>query len=365
MIIIGIVALLIVIRLILPHVVLHYANDKLAHLPGYHGHVKDIQIHLYRGTYILKDFSLNKIDSTSKKETEFFKSGTIDLSLEWGALFRRAIVGKLALHSPILTLTKEETKEDAVKKDPADFPKLLKSFMPIRVNRFEISDGSLRYVDPTSLPNVALSLKNIHVLAINLTNETSNTVELPSTVTAEAEVYEGLFNFHMKLNLPAQHPTFKLDAELKGTNLVLLNDLFKTYGKFEVSTGDFGLYTEMAAKEGKFIGYVKPVIKDLKVTGLKDPNKSVFQKGWEALVGGVAFVFKNKPKDQLATKVPIEGTFSDPKANIFSAIGEVLQNAFIQALTSSIDNEISMGSIKVGSPKETKPDTAGGKKTGK
>jgi hypothetical protein len=107
----------------------------------------------------------------------------------------------------------------------------------------------------------------------------------------------------------------------------------------------------MAAKDGNFIGYVKPVIKDLKVMGLQDRNTGVFQKSWEALVGAVAFVFKNQKKNQVATKIPVEGTFSGLTSNIFSAVWEVLKNAFIQALTSSIDNEINMGSVKVDNPK--------------
>ena len=92
-ILIGVVVLLVVIRLFLPYVILHYSNTKLANLPGYYGHVKDIDINLFRGAYILDDIYLNKIDSTSKKQTEFFRSRSIDLSLEWRALFNRSIVG--------------------------------------------------------------------------------------------------------------------------------------------------------------------------------------------------------------------------------------------------------------------------------
>ena len=99
-----------------------------------------------------------------------------------------------------------------------------------------------------------------------------------------------------------------------------------------------------------------------KVIGLQDRNTSRLHKIWVALVGAVAFVFKNQSEDQFATKIPIEGTFTDPQPNIFYAVWQVLQNAFIQALTPSIDNEINLSSIKgdkanSDNPKGQKPDS--------
>jgi hypothetical protein len=73
-ILISVVVLLIVIRIILPYVVLHYANKTLTEMNGYYGHIDDIDLSLYRGGYIIHNIYLNKVDSTSKKQTEFFKS---------------------------------------------------------------------------------------------------------------------------------------------------------------------------------------------------------------------------------------------------------------------------------------------------
>jgi len=49
----------------------------------------------------------------------------------------------------------------------------------------------------------------------------------------------------------------------------------------------------MAAKEGKFVGYVKPVIEELKVLGPQNRKDTFFQKIWESLVGVVSTVLKN------------------------------------------------------------------------
>jgi hypothetical protein len=101
----------------------------------------------------------------------------------------------------------------------------------------------------------------------------------------------------------------------------------------------------MAAKEGSFKGYVKPVIKDLDVVGKEDRKDTFLRKLWESVVGGVGVIFRNQKKDQVATKVPLEGSFKDPKTNTIDAIWEVLKNAFIQALMPSVDNQININSV--------------------
>ena len=66
-IIIGIVALLIIIRLILPYFVLKYVNNKLANLEDYYGHLEDIDLSLYRGAYIIKDLKILKTETSNRK----------------------------------------------------------------------------------------------------------------------------------------------------------------------------------------------------------------------------------------------------------------------------------------------------------
>jgi hypothetical protein len=156
----------------------------------------------------------------------------------------------------------------------------------------------------------------------------------------------------MKLNALNKYPTFDLNAEIKNTNLVLLNDFLKAYGNFDVHRGNFGLYTEMAAKDGKFKGYVKPIIKDLKVVGPEDRHDKFFNKVWEQIIGAAGVILKNQKKDQVATKINIKGNFKDPQTNTLDAVWEVLRNAFIQALLPSIDNEISLKSVDSKKPED-------------
>jgi len=343
-ILISIVSFLLIVRLILPFVVLHYANKSLAAMQGYFGHINDIDLSILRGGYLIKDFYIDKVDSSSHQRVPFISSELIDLSVEWKSIFHGRLVGELEFTNSLLRFTKDKAEPAEIQNDTNVFRHVLKKFMPLKINRFEIFNGKLQYIDSTSKPKVNIAMTNAHVLAQNLSS-VLDTALLPATVDASANVYKGTFDLKMKINPLVDQPTYDLNAELKNTNLPDLNDFLKAYAKFDVHAGTFGLYTEIAAKDGKFIGYVKPVIKNLKVTGPEDRHDSFFNKVYEAIVGTVGVILKNPREKQVATKIPIQGEFDTTTVGTWYAIIHILRNAFIQALHPSIDNEITLRSV--------------------
>jgi hypothetical protein len=108
--------IVIVIRIILPYIVLYYANNTLANMKGYYGHIDDIDLSIYRGAYTINNIYLNKIDSVSKKQTEFFKSKQVDLSIEWKALIKGSLVGEMVFETPVLIFTKDKSEIGDIKK---------------------------------------------------------------------------------------------------------------------------------------------------------------------------------------------------------------------------------------------------------
>lgn len=340
----SVILVLIVIRLLLPGIVLRYANNTLANMDGYYGQVSDIDIALFRGAYQLDGFYLNKVDSASGEQTEFFKVNHVDLSVEWRALWRGSLVGELVFDSPTLIFTKEKADAEVVAKDTSDFRQLLEDFMPLRINRFEVSRGSIRYTDSTVTPLVDISLEEAHIIAENLKNTTNEGEKLPSTIRANAQAYGGSIIVRMDLDAMAERPTFDLTTEIENANLPDLNDFFVAYGKFDVSQGTFGLYSEFAADAGRYKGYVKPIIKDLEVIGMEDRDESFFQRAKEAVIDLVAKVLENPTEEQVASRIPIEGDFGETDVKVWEAIWQVLRNAFIEALMPSVDHAIDIRS---------------------
>ena len=340
-----VVALIIVTRLTLPYIILRYANNSLEEMDGYRGHVNDIDLAVLRGAYKLDSIYINKIDSVTQKETPFLAASLVDLSVEWKALFKGSLVGEIVVNNGMVRFTKDKVEPKEVQKDSSDFRKVLKDFMPLKINRLEFRNSTLRYVDNTSKPKVDIRMTDVHVTALNLRNSYDSSDVLPATISATATVYDGRLDMNMKLNPLAEVPTFDMNAEWRHTNLVKLNEFFQAYAKVDVNKGTFGLYTEIAAKEGMFTGYVKPLIRDIDVLGHEDRKDNILRKLWEGLTDVVSEVFENQKKETVATKIPLRGKFENPKANIFFAVAQILQNAFVSALQPSIDEQINLGTV--------------------
>jgi hypothetical protein len=345
-IVVACLTFIVAVRLAMPYVILHYLNKTLATMDGYYGHIRDIDLALIRGAYKVDSVYLNKVDSATGKQTPFFAASLVDLSIEWKALFRGSIVGEVVMKNPMMRFTKDKVEPKHVREDSAQFDKLADDFMPLSINRFEVRNGRIQYIDEHSKPKVDITMTDVYMTALNLKNSYDSASILPATITARGSVYDGTFGCKLKINPLAGSPTFDLNAEVKNTNLVKLNDFFQAYAKVDVNKGTFGLYTEIAAKDGKFTGYVKPLLKDLDILGKEDRKDNIFKKIWEGLMDGITEIFENQPKEQVATKIPFRGNVENPKANVWYAISEVLQNAFIRAIQPSIDNEVNLASIK-------------------
>ena len=350
---ISILVIILAFRLILPYWVLDFVNKRLATISGYFGHVDDIDISLYRGAYIVKDLYINRLDTATQKQTPFFAVPIVDISIEWRSLFKGRIVSEMDFHSPTLRFTEGKSEPEQLEKDTTDFRRMLKTFTPFKVNRFEVFDGRIQYVDPTVKPLVDIELDNAHILARNLSNVEDTTL-LPAVVKANADVYGGSLDFNMRINALADDPTYDMNAEIKGANLVRLNDFFKAYADFDVNKGILGLYLEIAARDRKFIGYVKPVITDLDVVGPEDRKDSILRKIWEGLVGIAGDVLTNPETEKIATKIPVAGAYDDRDVGIWYAILAALRNGFIQAIYPALDYQVTIGTVKAVDPNEDK-----------
>lgn len=348
----SILLLLIGLRIALPYILLKAVNRQLTHIKGYTGHVDDIDVALIRGAYILKNTRLDKTEG--KVPVPFFSSPTIDLSIEWGALFHGSIVGKIRTDHPILNFVKGPTEATSQTKIDSNWIDVVKSLMPLKINRLEVNDGEIHYRDFYSKPKIDIYTRKVHILAENLSNAKHNKELLPSTAVATAAVYGGHADLHMKLNVLSKIPVFDLKVELVSLDLTNLNNFLQAYGNFDVKQGNISIYMEAATKDNVIKGYAKPIIKDLKVVNWEKDKEKPLKIVWESIIGGIAWVFKNHSKDQLATKAEFEGSLRAPDTNVLEIIGQILYNGFIQALYPSLENSISINSIKPAEDKKPK-----------
>lgn len=345
------VVLLIAFRIALPSILLKFVNRQLAEIPGYRGHVEDIDVALIRGAYKINDLKLEKLNG--KIPVPFFASKTIDLSIEWKALFKGKVVGEIVVERPVLNFVKGPTEATSQTKIDKKWTDVVDDLLPIKLNRLEINNGEIHYRDFHSSPKVDIYTKEVQIIAENLSNVNRNKDALPSTAVATAKVYGGTARLDMRLNALNEAATFDAKAELVSLDITHLNNFLQAYANIDAEKGVISIYTEAAAKNNRIIGYTKPIIKDLKVSNWKEDKKKPLKAAWETVVEAVAWVFKNHPEDQLATKASFEGNLKDPNVNVFYIIGQVLRNAFIQALYPALENSVNIGALDKDDDKDT------------
>lgn len=321
-------------RLYLPTLVLHQVNKRLALLEGYDGHVERIGLSLWRGEYRIYGLRVEKTGGALP--VPFFSAPATGVSLEWRDLLRGRIVAEIWMRGPKLNLVKGPKEGELAAEPNESLAAAMKSMSPVAVNRVTIRDGQIHYRDFSSDPKIDLALTDIEASARNLRNTKGKGSALPADIRISAKAFEtGTLTVSLRAAPLMEDPTFELKQTLTGVELVKLNDLFDAYAKVKVKSGVFGLSAEVAAKDGKFIGYAKPFLKDVVLD--KKAGGNVGKQLWAAAVSSVKWLFSNKSENELAGKIPIEGTFEKAKVGVWAAVGSTLKNAYIKALTPRLE----------------------------
>ncbi|HKQ29877.1 MAG TPA: DUF748 domain-containing protein [Burkholderiales bacterium] len=330
-------AALLTIRATLPIAAQHYANKIINETPNLQGQVGDIDLHLWRGASSVYGIEINLVQGD--KTVPLISVDAVHSSIEWRQLLNGALVGEIALRRPQFNIVAGAEKEGA--ESSQQLAERMRDLMPLNINRFSVADGSLHFRNLSVTPEVDVYVDQIGLLATNLTNSEKVSDTLAANVEGRGRVMQsGELTLAMKLDPLALYPTFNLAVELKDLRLPELNEFLKYYMAVVARDGTFSMFTESTATEGSFRGYVKPVVKDLDILRLKPEKKSIGEvvKGFFAKI--LEAVFENKSKQQLATKIEFSGTFENPKVSVWSAISNLLRNAFVQALDPSLEGSV-------------------------
>lgn len=357
----GGVALLVAIRAVLPIAVEHYANKTLDELEGYSGHIEDVDLALIRGAYVIEGVKILK--TGGKAPVPFFSASEIDLSVQWGALLDGSIVSEIDVYRPRLnfvTAAKDDTAQQAKKEtkqeqvEPAsNWTDVVKDLVPFNINRFSIVDGEVHYRDFSSEPKVDVFIQDIRAEARNLTNSEDKSGSMAATFDGRARAMQsGKIRFEGKVDPYAKAPTFDAAFRLNGLELRQLNPYLRAFANVDVEQGTFSVDSELAAQNGRFQGYVKPFVDNLDVLRWEKEKESFPNKAWQALVEATNNLLEDSSRDRTAARIPFAGSFEDPKIGVWSALGSLLRNGFIEALRRGLEGSIDIERVAGDSSKE-------------
>jgi hypothetical protein len=334
-----VVVVLLAARVALPYVVKRQVNARLQKIEGYAGQVEDIGIALWRGAYSLEKIAIYKINGAAREP--FFVSRHIDFSVAWRELFHGKIVSDINIDHPEINFV--AAGPEASQKDlDRRWQEVVKDLFPLDITHLEVTHGLVRYQDLTKKPNVDLFIKDMHVLATGLRNRTGERgEEFPAEISVDGDTLGGgKLRIFVKADPLAPQPHFHLSAKVDGVNLPDLNESLKAYANVDVGRGTFKMAAEMAGKDGGFQGYVKPFFENLDFNNLEDKKKNVLTRIWENVVAGLAWLVKNKARDQVGTRIPFQGRFGDPQVGLLTTIANLFRHGFIRAFNPTIEGSV-------------------------
>ena len=341
-------------RLALPFYVKDYVNDRLGRLDAYSGTIQGVHIALWRGAYSIDDMRIVKRDG--QHETAFFSSDHVDFSVEWRSLFKGQLVAEGEFQSPNLNLVKGEAEQQSQLGKEVNWADRLEDLFPFRFNTVAVHNGTVTFRAPGIRTQDALVMRKVEGSVSNLTNVVQKNKEAFADFQVVAQVLKGgIARSSGSVDPLARSPTFDVNLTVEKVSLPQVNPWLRQYIKADAASGDFELYLEVAAADGKFKGYAKPLMQNVDLHGAEDENKPALKKVWEGTVNFAAKIFENRQKDQVAARIPFSGTVENPKASILETIVSVLHNAFVGAFANSLEDSISIHTVKKDAEKSLQP----------
>lgn len=340
-------AVLVAARALLPIATAHYVNGRIAAMGDYRGHVRHIDIALVRGAYELH--GLNVVKRGAPSGQRFLTMPHLDISIKWSALLDGQLVGEIQMHEPVLNMVQGETADETQLGGGVNWVRQVQKLFPFRFNRVEVIRGTVTFRAPGIEESESLTIRNLGVLVTNLTNMQQRQVqnfagfELKGQFSKETPL---VIRGHV--NPLTRQPTFDVNMSLENARLVAANAWLREFLSVDAEAGVFSMYAELAAAEGRFEGYIKPILENADIFRLDEPTEGALQKAWEALVGAVSGILDSPEGDQVATQIPFRGELENPEAGALTAVVNLLRNAFVAAFTHSLEGSVSLEDVQSG-----------------
>ncbi len=334
-------------RVAAPVVVERYVNRQMAHMGDYRGAVTEVDLFLWRGGYALRNLQVVKVAASDEvRDTPFVAMPRMDLTIEWRALFRGEVVGEAVMFSPVLNLVQSESDENTQLGTGVSWPQEIRDLFPFKLNVVRVQNGLVTFRAPGISTEESLTLQGFQLVLRNLTNVTDEEKAAFADISLAGRIMGSApFKLDGQIDPNEELPAFDVDVSLENAKLVDVNPWLREFLKVDAQNGAFSMYAELATADGRFEGYVKPILEDPEIFDTKEATSGPFQKAWEAIVGFAAKVLENRQEKQVATRIPFSGNLDDPRAGILAALVNLVRNAFVAAFAHSLEGSVSLRDV--------------------
>jgi len=266
------------------------------------------------------------------------RNGSLSLAgnIEYAPKITRVILERVLVHGVALEYlhlphTAEAERARALQTAEAA-KQATRTSTELRIERLEVVKSTFGFMNQAARPAYRLQLTDTNLTVEHLGNQRR---EGPAVARVTGQLM-GRGETRLTVSLQPQAGSADMDvtAQIEGADLVRLKDLVRAYGGFEITAGEFSVYSELQMKGGAIDGYVKPLFRGVEVgtDGEAVAEKGLRHRLYEGLVGVGAKVLKNRLRGEVATVVPISGRVDRPEMARWKTVGRLLQNAFLEPI---------------------------------
>jgi hypothetical protein len=294
--------------------------------------------------YKVENVPLERLRAFGEKANLILSGGALSSQgeVEYGPKHREARIADVTVKGLRLDYTHSAATAPAEKARGKEVAKVAKNpqpDMPVAVERLRLVDGNLGLIAPVKDRRFRFFVTGAN---LEVTNVSSGFQRGPAKATLTGRFMgTGSAHGNAAFRDGRNGPDFNLLLAIDGASLPSINDLLRAYGKFDVAQGTFSIYSEVKVRNGHIDGYLKPLFKDIKVYDPRqDAKKPVLKKLYEKVVGGVAHVLENHPREQVATVANLSGPVSAPHTSTWDIIVNLVSNAFVKAILPGFQREL-------------------------
>jgi hypothetical protein len=206
----------------------------------------------------------------------------------------------------------------------------------VRIDQIRVTKSELGLVNAGADPEYRLFLADVDLTVDDFTNAKG---AKPGRAELRGQFMDS-GNTHLVAHFQpaAEQADFDLELTIQETELTTMNDLWRAYGNFDMAGGKFAFYSSLRVEDGRIDGYVKPLFTDLDVYDRRqEAGDDILRRAYEGVVGGVATLLQNPPREQVATQTDLSGPVTNPRTSTLQIIGGLIRNAFFDAILPGLD----------------------------
>ena len=223
-------------------------------------------------------------------------------------------------------------KVDETAKKYSDRPELAVNIAKTRVQ------GKLGFLNAARQPQYRIFWNDLDLQIANLGNQSAEGI-ITGSLRGKL-MGSGATQIDFKARPNPKGPDFDMKAAIGETDMKTMNDLWRSYGNFDVVAGQFSFYSELSVRNGNVEGYVKPLFQNMDVYDQRqDQEKGIFRKLYEGIIGGLSWILKNTPREEVATTVSVSGKLANPQTSTLETISGIIQNAFFKAILPGFEQQ--------------------------